>query len=332
MRSERALTGVTTHREPRFRLGWLRSQGLGLACGFATVLLLAVGSVVIAATRDGASAAIHLDDLRGFFSPPRAAHAWFYLLIPVAALYAVNTVLATWDTIARKWQGGIRAPTAYAASIAHVGFLLAMVAHAVGGFLGSEGSGVLVASGWQEVPGFGEARLASLDVDSLPGGTPKAVRARLELRDAGGSTTERLVEYNGPLSSGGGAHLALLADFGRTWVAQLSGGAGDCPLAEGQGCRVAGEWVWLVGFAPGVDGRPSAVVRARGLTGVEEVRSLAPGAELALAGGGRLRLVGIAPAPAVMLRTREAPGNPWALGAALVMAGGVALLWRKLAR
>ena len=316
----------------RSSTAWLRSQGLGLCCGFATVVLLAVGSVVIAATRDGASAAIHMDDLRGFFAPPRAAHAWFYLLIPVAALYAVNTVLATWDAVARKWQGGIRAPTAYAGSIAHVGFLLAMAAHAIGGFLGSEGAGVLVASGWQEVPGFGEVRLASLDVDALPNGMPKAARARIELRDGGGSTTERLVEYNAPLSSGGGAHLALLADFGRIWVARLSGGGDECPLAEGQGCRVAGEAVQLLGFAPGEGGAPSAVVRARGPSGIEEVRALGPGAELTLAGGRRLRLAEIVPAPAVVLRTREAPGNPWALAASLVMAAGVALLWRKLAR
>ena len=56
------------------RLGWLRSQGLGLVCGFATVALLAIGSVVLTATRDGASAAIQMDELRGFFDPPHAAH------------------------------------------------------------------------------------------------------------------------------------------------------------------------------------------------------------------------------------------------------------------
>ena len=83
----------------RDRLAWLRSQGLGLCCGLATVALLAIGSFVIPATRDGASAGIGMDDLRGFFDPPRFAHLWLYLLFPVAALYAVNTVLATWDTV-----------------------------------------------------------------------------------------------------------------------------------------------------------------------------------------------------------------------------------------
>jgi hypothetical protein len=238
------------------RWRWLRSQGLGLACGLATVVLLAVGSVVLAATRDGASAGIHMDDLRGFFAPPRAAHAWLYLILPVAALYALNTVLATWDTVARKWRAGARAPAAYAASVVHVGFLLALVAHAAGGLLGKDGGGVIVASRWQQLPGFGEARLLSLDVESLPGGMPRSAVARLEVRDGGGGVREEIVGYNDPLSAGAGARLALLAEFGRL--------------------RGTGE-------------------------------------------------------PAVLLRTREAPGNPWALAAALVLVGGVALMWRKLA-
>jgi hypothetical protein len=239
------------------RWQWLRSQGLGLACGLATVALLAVGSVVLAATREGASAGIHMDDLRGFFAPPRAGHLWLYLLVPVSALYALNTVLATWDTVSRKWRAGTRAPAAYAASLVHVGFLLALVAHAAGGFLGRDGGAVIVASGWQEVPGFGEARLLSLDVESLPGGMPRSARARLEVRDGSGGQREEIIGYNDPLSAGAGARLALLAEFGRL--------------------RATGE-------------------------------------------------------PAILLRTREAPGNPWALAAAILMAAGVALMWRKLAR
>jgi hypothetical protein len=314
------------------RCEWLRSQGLGLACGFATVALLGVGSVVIAATRDGASAAIQMDDLRGFFAPPRAAHAWFYLLIPVAALYAVNTILATWDTVFRKWSAGIRAPTAYAASVVHVGFLLALVAHAVGGFLGRDGDGVLVTGSWRTLPGFGEARLVSLDVDALPDGMPKSVRARLELRDEAGRVAEETVDYNAPLSSGGGARLALLADLGRIPIARLASGADSCALAEGQGCELAGEPLALLRFERGRGGPPAAVVRVRGTSGAVEVRAVALDAEVALAGGGTLRLAGISSEPAIVLRTREAPGHPWALAASLVMAAGVALLWRKLAR
>jgi hypothetical protein len=314
------------------RLAWLRSQGLGLACGFATVLLLAVGSFVLAATREGASAGIQMDDLRGFFSPPRAAHAWLYLLFPVAGLYAVNTVLATWDTVTRRWRAGVRAPSAYAASILHLGFLLALAAHGVGGFLGHDGEGVLVASGWQEVPGFGEARLVSLDVVTLPGGMPREARATLELRDGDGVRSEAIVGYNDPLSAGGGARLALLGDVGRTWIARLESGDDLCALAQGHACRMRAETVRLVRFAPGPGGGPVAVVAARGPGGADRSVVLARGDEIPLPDGQALRLAAVAPEQAIVLRPRAAPGNPWALGASLLMAGGVALLWRKLVR
>jgi hypothetical protein len=314
------------------RLAWLRSQGLGVACGLATVVLLAVGSVVIAATRDGASAAVGMDDLRGFFSPPRLAHAWLYLLFPVAGLYAVNTVLATWDTVSRRWRAGVRSPSAYGPSVVHVAFLLGLVAHAAGGFLGADHGEVLVASGWRDLPGFGEVRLVSLEVDAMPNGMPRAARARLELRDASGRLHEDTVGYNEPLSAGGGARLALLSDLGDVWVVRLSSDAESCALAQGQECRLAGELVRLVRLAPLPGGAPAAAIRLRGPSGAGEVRWIADGAEAPLPGGRVLRLAGVSREPAVLLRAREAPGNPWALAASIALAAGAALMWRKLAR
>jgi hypothetical protein len=314
------------------RLAWLRSQGLGLICGFATVLLLAIGSVVLTATREGASAPIHLDDLRGFFEPPRLEHLWLYLLFPIAGLYAVNTVLATWDTVSRKWRAGIRAPGAYAASVVHVGFLLALAAHGVGGFLAQDGGGVLVGPGWQPVPGFGEARLVSLRVEALPDGMPREAWAQLELRDAGGRTSEATVGYNAPLSAGGGASLALLSDFGRTWVARLVAGGEECALAEGQRCTLGGEPIRMLKLIAGRDGGAAAVIGARGPSGKDETRVLSGGGELPLVGGRLLQLESVGPETVVLLRTRSTPGHPWALAASIVMAVGIGLMWRKLVR
>lgn len=312
------------------RLAWLRSQGLGLLCGFATVLLLAAGSFVLAATREGASAGIGMDDLRGFFDPPRLAHLWLYLLFPVVGLYALNTTLATWDTVVRRWRMGIRAPSAYGASVVHVGFLLALAGHAVGGFLGEDRGGVVVASGWQEVPGFGEARLVSLEVDALPDGMPREAWATLEVRAGDGAIRTERIGYNVPLSSGGGARLALLGEMGRIWVARLASGAESCALAEGQSCRIGGETVHLLALGRGTGEGPSALVRARGPSGREEARWLDGGGELALAGGRPLQLAGLAPEQAVLLRARETPGHPWALAAAIALGLGVLLLWRRL--
>lgn len=328
-----ALPPTRAALEPRpRRLAWLRSQGLGLLCGVATVVLLAVGSVVLTATREGASAGVHMDDLRGFFAPPRVEHLWLYLLFPVTGLYALNTTLATWDTVTRKWRAGLRAPGAYAASVIHAGFLLALVAHGVGGFLGRDRGGVLVGPEWQEIPGFGEGRLLSLEVDVLPDGMPREAWARLEIRDREGEVRTEAVGYNVPLSTAGGGSLALLSDFGRTWTARLVAGDASCSLAEGQGCVLGDEPIRLVRLVAGRGGAPAALLAGRGPSGREETRVLSRDGELPLASGRVVQLAAVSPAEVVALRVRETPGHPWALAAGVVMSLGILLLWPKLLR
>ena len=318
-------------RPARDGAAWLRSQGLGLVCGFGTVLLLAVGSVVRVLTRDGASAGIELDDLAGYFTRPSPAHLWLYLLFPLAGLYALNTTLATLDNVRRRWRAGQRAPAAYAIAVVHAAFLLALAAHGVGGFLSEERGATVLTSGWQPLPGFGEARLVSLEVDTLPGGMPKEVRAVVEQRGPDGAVSSALVGYNQPLSRGWGARLALLQEFGRVAVARLSSGEAGCLLAEGQRCEVGGEPVEVVrvGGAPGMGGG-AALVRAAGPGGQVQDRWLTAGGLLPLRTGRPLALDEVTEAPAVLLRVRETPGNPWALAAAAVLAAGTALMWRRL--
>jgi hypothetical protein len=329
------LVGLSGPRPPAAprpdRWAWLRSQGLGLICGFGTVLLLAIGSVVMVRTRDGASAGIGLDDLTGFFARPSPAHLWLYLLFPLAGLYALNATLATLDNVRRRWRAGQRAPSAYAIAVVHAAFLVALAAHGVGGFWSEERGATVVSSGWQALPGFGEVRLASLEVDTLPGGMPKEVRAVLERRRPDGAVERAKVGYNQPLSEGWGARLALLQEFGRVQVARLSSGEAACVLAEGQRCLVGGEPVELVrlGAAPGMGGG-AALLRAAGPGGQVQERWLAAGALLPLSTGRPLSLDEVAEAPALLLRVRETPGNPWALAAAVVLALGTALMWRRL--
>jgi hypothetical protein len=314
------------------RWAWLSSQGLGLVCGFGTVLLLAAGSVVMALTRDGASAGIGQDDLTGFFLRPSPVHLWLYLLFPLMALYALNTTLATLDNLKRRWRAGQRSPAAYAIAVIHAGFLVGLLAHGVGGFRSAELGSVVVASGWQPLPGFGEARLVSLDVDRLPGGMPIEVRAAVEVRRPDGSLEQAVIGYNQPLSAGLGARLALLQEEGSAAVVRLSSGEVHCTLAEGQRCLVGGDPVELLALsAVPRSPEPAALIRACGPDGSVVERWMMPGDLVMLRNARPLSFDTFTrAAPAVLLRVRETPGNPWALLAAAVLAVGTALMWRRL--
>lgn len=309
------------------RLAWLRSQGLGIACGLATVALLALGSFVLAF--GGEASGIAMDDARAFFERPAWVHLWFYLLVPVLGLYALNAVLATWHAVARRWRAGVRAPSAYGAAVMHVAFLAALLAHGVGGFLGRERGERVVSRGWVALPGGPEIRLASLEVDALPGGMPREVRAAVETRDATGGREAAVVGYNRPLSSRLGSDLWLLGDMGEVPAARLAAGPERCTVAEGASCDIAGHRVTLRGIAPpGAFGpQPLALLRLAS-AGPALERWVAPGGAIEI-GDATLQLQGIGPEPAVVLRGRHAPGNPWALVSAALLAAGVGLLWRR---
>lgn len=309
------------------RLAWLRSQGLGVACGLATVALLAVGSFVLAYT--GEAAGIGMDDARAFFERPAWAHLWFYLLVPVLGLYALNALLATWHAVARRWRAGVRAPSAYGAAVMHVAFLVALLAHGVGGFLGKERGEWVVSRGWVALPGGAEIRLTSLEVDALPGGMPREVRAAVETRDATGGRRAAVVGYNRPLSAGLGSDLWLLGDMGEVPAVSLAAGPERCRVTEGASCDVAGHRVTLRRvFPPGTFGpQPLALLRLAS-TGPALERWIAPGGAIEI-GDATLRLEGMGAEPAVVLRGRHTPGNPWALASAALLASGVGLLWRR---
>jgi hypothetical protein len=235
----------------------LRSQGLGVICGLATVALLGIGSFVLVATGDGASAGVHMDDLRAFFARPALAHLWLYLLVPVFGLYGLNTALATAHSLVHKISAGVRSPAAYGPPVIHVSFLLALVAHLLGGVYGREIEPMIVSTAWTPLGDGRDLRLDHVESEMLPSGMPKLVRAHVEVR-RGAAVSRAVIGYNEPLSEGFGARLFLLEEAGRV---------------------------------PGPRGQDR---------------------------------------PAIRIHGRAAPGNPWALASAVLLAVGVVMMGRRL--
>ncbi len=307
----------------------LRSQGLGLICAALTVLLLAVGSVCLAATRDGASAGVHLDDLRAFFQRPSPWHLWLYLLIPVLLLYALNTVLCTWRSLTRLLRSGVRSPSAYGPTVMHLGFLVALAAHAVGGLLGGEDRPVVVGSTVVDLGGGWTGRLESLQVERLPGGMPRQVHARLALTDPAGRASRQVVGFNRPASAGFGARLWLLSRFDQQLVATLTDGDSRCMAPARETCRLGDRAFHVLGLLPGGhgDGVPAAALMTVGQG--RHQRLLVKRGQPAAHPGGAVTLLALDRQPVVLLRARRAPGNPVALAAVVIFALGMLLMGRR---
>lgn len=181
-------------------------------------------------------------------------------------------------------------------------------------------------AGWQPLAGGREARLLSLEVETLPGGMPKAVRAPLELRDAAGRLERALVEYNAPLTAALATDLHLVGDVGRARVAELSVAGARCAAMEGDACDAGGVRVDLVQVAPAgaLGAVPFARVRVLG-----RETWVAEGRDAPVADGRPLRLESVRDAPALLLRSRTAPGNPIALAGALLVALGLGMIGRR---
>ncbi len=313
------------------RLAWLRSQGLGVVCGQLTVLLLALGSIVLVATRDGASALVRFDDVTAFFARPSWAHAWLYALLAVLALYALNTALCTWDSLAAKLARRVREPSAYAPALMHVAFLLALVAHLVGGVWTSDRPPVVVAASWTGLGDGRQARVVSLVEEKLRDGRPKSADAVVEVKDAAGRVASHALGYNRPVSAGLGAELLLLEQAGRVPGAMVfSVGEKPCAARRDQPCVVGATHLTVVDvYESGPWGDlPAVTVEVRS-PGASQRLVLGEGTVRALASGTTVRFAGRAYEPAVQVRGRSSPGNPWALLSALVMAAGLVLMGRR---
>ena len=319
---------------PPSRWAWLRSQGLGLICGQGTVVLLAIGSIIMVVTgeRGGASANIRTDDIRAFFTTPSGWHLWFYLLIGVLVIFAVNTLLATWHSVVTKWRNGVRTLMPYGASVIHVAFLVAMLAHLIGGIWGEELGGAVVGEVWRPLPDGTQARVVAMESDLYPNGQTRKTEVRLEIRDSTGDVRAETVAHNGPVTRGFGSELWLMTRAMQTAVATISDGTRTCAVAAGGLCNLAGKRfavsdVHLSGHWGNI---PVAIISPAGVTpGSAPAMFLMPGQPQNVSEGVALTLTEVRTQPAVMLRGRKAPGNPWALLSSLLLVGGMLMMGRR---
>ncbi len=190
---------------------FLKSQKTGIIVGFAVTGLLIIGSLIMnycPESYEGLSG----EDITFFFNEPKLIHTWFYLMFVAFAMYGICIFICTLDSILRKVKARSKKVALYGASIVHIGFLVTLVAHLVGGIWSESGSPITIADTWVK-SGEYELKVTGLDSTSYPNGMPRKITAQMKIRKDGKEYDDTL-GYNNPVLVDSGTKQFLLRNYG----------------------------------------------------------------------------------------------------------------------
>ena len=124
----------------------------------------------------------------------------------------------------------------------------------------------------------------------------------------------------------------LLARAQRVPTLQLARGEDRCDVEVERACELGDARVELLYLHPPLQAGQSGFAQLRVQTSSDagtETFSLTPGQSKPLADGSLLAIEGLEARPALLLRHRRAPGNPFALLASILLGLGLLLMWRR---
>lgn len=193
---------------------FFKSQKLGIIIGFTVTGLLIIGSLIMN-FQPQQYRGLSGEDISFFFVHKKPIHTWFYLLFLACIIYGVNTFLCTLDSIIRKTKAGVKKISLYGASVVHIGFVITLIAHLIGGLYSTTEPPVSVADEWTDLGGV-EMKVTDLKTSSYPNGMPKIIEAFVTVRKDGLEFSDTL-GYNNPVLLQHGAMEVLMRDYG--WIA-----------------------------------------------------------------------------------------------------------------
>ncbi|MEK6635556.1 MAG: hypothetical protein AABY38_04305 [Planctomycetota bacterium] len=191
-----------------------KSQKMGIIIGFTVTGLLIIGSLIMN-FQPNQYTGLSGEDISFFFNHKKPIHLWFYLLFLACILYGINAFLCTLDSIIRKVKRGIKKIPLYGASIVHIGFVITLIAHLIGGLYSTTEPPVSVADAWTDLGGV-EMKVTDLKTSSYPNGMPKKIVAFVTVRKDGVELSDTL-GYNNPVLLKHGILEILMRDYG--WIA-----------------------------------------------------------------------------------------------------------------
>lgn len=152
------------------------------------------------------------EDITFFFNNPEPMHIWFYLMFIGFAMYGICVFCCTLDSIIKKVRVRTGKIPLYGASIVHIGFLVTLVAHLIGGIWSESGMPITIGNTWVAA-GDCEMKVTGLETISYPTGMPKKIIAQIAIRKDGKEMHDTL-GYNNPVLLDYGKKEFLLRNYG----------------------------------------------------------------------------------------------------------------------
>jgi hypothetical protein len=191
--------------------GFLKSQKTGILVGFSVTGLLIIGSLIMnyfPESYEGLSG----EDITFFLNNPRPIHAWFYIMFAGFVMYGICIFFCTLDSIIRKVKARTGKMPLYGASIVHVGFLVTLVAHLIGGIWSESGMPITIGDKWV-ASGEYELKVTGLETTSYPNGMPRKITAQMKIRKDREEFDDTL-GFNNPVLLDSGTKQFLLQNYG----------------------------------------------------------------------------------------------------------------------
>jgi hypothetical protein len=212
--------------------GFLKSQRTGIITGFTVTGFLIIGSLIMnyfPESYEGLSG----EDITFFFENVEPINIWFYLMFVGFIMYGISIFFCTLDSIIRKVRSRTSKIPLYGASIVHIGFIITLVAHLIGGIGSRSSMPITVEDEWVESGDF-EMKVAGLKNTSYPNGMPKKIYAHMKIR-RNGKEIEDTLGYNNPVLLDYGTKEILLRTYGnvpKSIVLNIGGEARDLKIKD----------------------------------------------------------------------------------------------------
>ncbi|MDH5716111.1 MAG: hypothetical protein OEZ22_00565 [Spirochaetia bacterium] len=192
----------------------LGDKKAGFILTLLIIILLITGSIVMNFNTDIYPPFFEFD-INYFINPFKIVHLWFYCLFITLAIFGINIFFCSLDSLFIFISAEKKDYRKIISFLAHLGLLLALLAHLIEGFFIKTGH-IQIGDNPVQINGMGTFYLKSLDKELYHNQKLKDIKAVLAGKDINENIIEKVLSYNEPLILNSGTKEILIQGAAET--------------------------------------------------------------------------------------------------------------------